>query len=142
MPKTDEAEWWFAAVYEAIQQIPYGKCTSYGHIALLLGYPKRARQVGVCLKHLPSFDPADPDRHFHHNENVPWQRVVNSKGGISSRGDGGLSAGRQAERLRAEGVEVDMPRGIEEATVDFGRFGWFPKHLPGELSGSESETEA
>lgn len=37
MPRTDEAEWWFNAVYETIQQIPTGKVTSYGHIAILLG---------------------------------------------------------------------------------------------------------
>lgn len=141
MPKTDEAEWWFAAVYKAVQQIPPGKCTSYGHIAALLGYPKRARQVGVCLKHLPHYDENDPDRHFYHNHNVPWQRVINSKGGISSRGDGGLAAERQATLLRAEGVEVIQPRGIEEATIDFGSFGWFPKRLPGDSSDTESDVE-
>jgi methylated-DNA-protein-cysteine methyltransferase-like protein len=37
MPRTDEAEFWFNAVYAAVQQIPAGKVTSYGHIALLLG---------------------------------------------------------------------------------------------------------
>lgn len=37
MPRTDEAEWWFNAVYEAVQEIPRGKVTSYGHIARLLG---------------------------------------------------------------------------------------------------------
>jgi len=37
MPRTDEAEWWFNAVYEAVQQIPRGRVTSYGHIARLLG---------------------------------------------------------------------------------------------------------
>jgi O6-methylguanine-DNA--protein-cysteine methyltransferase len=40
MPRSDEAEMWFAAVYKAIQEIPYGKVTSYGHIAMLLGYRK------------------------------------------------------------------------------------------------------
>lgn len=138
MPQSDEAQWWFGAVYEAIQQIPYGKCTSYGHIAALLGYPKRARQVGVCLKHLPDYDPEDPERHSFHNQNVPWQRVVNSKGGISPRADGGAAAGRQAERLRAEGVEVTDGRGVEEASVDFSRFGWFPDSLPDEQSENES----
>lgn len=38
MPRSDEAEAWFAAVYETVQTIPYGKVTSYGHIARLLGY--------------------------------------------------------------------------------------------------------
>lgn len=37
MPRTDEAESFFYAVYSAIQEIPYGKVTSYGHIAKLVG---------------------------------------------------------------------------------------------------------
>ncbi len=37
MPRTDEAEVFFYAVYSAIQEIPYGKVTSYGHIARLIG---------------------------------------------------------------------------------------------------------
>lgn len=143
MPReqSEEAQWWFEAVYSAVQQIPYGNCTSYGHIALLLGFPRRARQVGVCLKHLPSFDANEPEKFFYHDQNVPWQRVVNSKGGISPRGDGGGAANRQAERLRAEGVEVNDARGVEDMTVDFGRFGWFPKRLPNEPSDSEDEQD-
>jgi len=80
MARTDEAEAFFYAVYSAIQEIPHGKVTSYGHIARLVGEPQRPRQVGVCLKHLPS----DPSLPFH-NGNVPWQRVINSKGNISTR---------------------------------------------------------
>jgi len=132
MPQTDEAGEWFSAVYEAVQQIPYGKCTSYGHIAALLGYPKRARQVGVCLKNLPTYDENNPEQFEYHSQNVPWQRVINSKGGISPRGDGGSGANRQAQRLRAEGVEVEDGRGADEASVDLSRFGWFPKDLPDE----------
>ena len=55
MARSDEAEWWFNAVYGAIQgsknqslhqagiysntflEIPYGKVSTYGHIARLLG---------------------------------------------------------------------------------------------------------
>lgn len=37
MARSDEAELWFNAVYEAVQEIPYGRVTSYGHIARLLG---------------------------------------------------------------------------------------------------------
>ena len=37
MPRSDEAEWWFNAVYEAVKEVPFGKVTSYGHIARLLG---------------------------------------------------------------------------------------------------------
>lgn len=142
MPQTDEAQWWFDAVYRAVQAIPEGHCTTYGQIALLLGYPQRARQVGVCLKHLPDYDPEEPDKHFFHNDNVPWQRVVNAKGGISPRGDGGLAVSRQVQRLRAEGVEVRDARGVEENFVDLSRYGWFPKNLPGEESDSDKEEEA
>jgi len=137
MPQTEEAQWWFQAVYSTVQLIPPAQCTSYGHIATLLGYPKRARQVGVCLKHLPTFDPNTPQMHFFHNENVPWQRVVNSKGGISPRGDGGLGASRQVSKLRSEGVEVHEGRAGDESWVDLGTWGWFPKRLPGEDSESE-----
>lgn len=141
MPEqSDEAAWWFQAVYSAIQQVPYGQVTSYGHIAKLLGYPKRARQVGVCLKHLPTFVPEDPERYFFHDQNVPWQRVINSKGGISARGDTGLAANRQVQRLRQEGVDVIEGRGIDESRVDFSRFGWFPNRLPND-SDDESEAE-
>jgi methylated-DNA-protein-cysteine methyltransferase related protein len=141
MPEqTDEAAWWFQAVYEAIQQVPHGKVTTYKHIAVLLGYPKRARQVGVCLKHLPNYDEANPEQFYHHSRNVPWQRVINSKGGISARGDGGLAANRQVQSLRDEGVEVTEGRGIEEAHVDLGQYGWFPARLPNE-SDDESDTQ-
>lgn len=129
MPSDQVAEW-YTSVYETVQQIPYGRCTSYGHVALLLGYPKRARQVGICLKHLPTYDEAEPNKYEYHSQNVPWQRVVNSKGGISPRGDSTLGAHRQVERLREEGVEVIEPRGLEEASVDMTRVGWFPEDLP------------
>ena len=136
---SDDAQAWYQDVYSAIQQIPYGQCTTYGHIALLIGYPRRARQVGMCLKHLPAYDPADTNRHFFHDGNVPWQRVVNARGGISARGDDGLGAQRQVQRLRGEGVEVHDGRGAEESWIDLSRWGWFPKSLPGE---EEDEDES
>lgn len=37
MPRSEEAEAWYFAVYQAVQEIPHGKVTSYGHIAALLG---------------------------------------------------------------------------------------------------------
>jgi O6-methylguanine-DNA--protein-cysteine methyltransferase len=37
MPRSDEAEAFFHAVYSAVREIPYGKVTSYGHIAALVG---------------------------------------------------------------------------------------------------------
>lgn len=37
MARSDEAEAFFHAVYTAVQEIPHGKVTSYGHIAKLIG---------------------------------------------------------------------------------------------------------
>ncbi|PQE19139.1 6-o-methylguanine dna methyltransferase protein [Rutstroemia sp. NJR-2017a BBW] len=37
MPRSDEASAFYHSVYSAIQEIPYGKVTSYGHIARLIG---------------------------------------------------------------------------------------------------------
>ncbi|KAJ5188943.1 Winged helix-turn-helix transcription repressor DNA-binding [Penicillium cf. griseofulvum] len=126
MPRSEEAEWWANAVYGAIQEVPRGKVTSYGHIARLLGEPQRPRQVGVCLKAL-----ASPESGSHFNSStVPWQRVINSKGMISHRGPG--SAERQAEALAQEGVEVTTDS-MGEIYVDFSRYGWFPSELPSEL---------
>ncbi|KAI9700678.1 MAG: hypothetical protein M1836_002047 [Candelina mexicana] len=135
MARSDEAEWWFSAVYEAVQEIPYGKVTSYGHIARLLGRPECPRQVGVCLKHLPSAA-ASPTVPFH-DGNVPWQRVINAKGAISPRGPSGAT--RQAAALRREGVRVSRGS-LGELTVDFGIYGWFPSILPSEAA-EESDSD-
>ena len=46
------------------------------------------------------------------------------------------SAERQAEALRAEGVEVETDA-MGEFYVDLARFGWFPLVLPSEEGESE-----
>ncbi|RYP93170.1 hypothetical protein DL770_000744 [Monosporascus sp. CRB-9-2] len=125
MPRSDEAEAFFYAVYSAVREIPYGKVTTYGHIAKLVGTPQRPRQVGTCLKHLPE----DPDARYNH-DNVPWQRVINSKGIISPRSQPS-GARNQAAALEAEGVEVTTGA-LGELSVDFAEFGWFPEILPSE----------
>ncbi|PHH85651.1 hypothetical protein CDD83_117 [Cordyceps sp. RAO-2017] len=123
MTRSDEAEAFFHAVYAATQEIPYGKVTTYGHIAHLVDAPGRARQVGICMKHLPT----DATARFH-NGNVPWFRVINSKGIISPRSDPS-GARQQADALCAEGVEVTR-RALGELAVDFAVHGWFPSALP------------
>ncbi|KAI0181236.1 DNA binding methylated-DNA--cysteine S-methyltransferase [Hypoxylon sp. FL1284] len=98
MAPSEETEAFNKAVCNAVQQIPYGKVTSYGHIAKLIGTrthtqstiqveklifcipAERPRQVGICLRHLSR----DARAVFNH-QNVPWQRVVNVRGAISLR---------------------------------------------------------
>ncbi|ORY60021.1 6-O-methylguanine DNA methyltransferase [Pseudomassariella vexata] len=134
MARSDEAAAFFAAVYSAVQEIPYGKVTSYGHIAKLVGTPQRPRQVGLCLKHLSQ----DTDSHFNH-DNVPWQRVINSKGIISPRSQPS-GAQNQAATLQAEGVVVSTGS-LGELMVDFSVYGWFPRTLPSETGQSEEGDE-
>ncbi|KAK8862541.1 6-O-methylguanine DNA methyltransferase [Apiospora arundinis] len=125
MARSDEAAAFFLAVYNAVREIPPGKVTTYGHIAKLVGTPQRPRQVGVCLKHLPQ----DAESRHNHN-NVPWQRVINSKGLISPRSQPS-GARNQAAALEAEGVEVSTGS-LGELSVDFSLYGWFPRSLPSE----------
>ncbi|OLN92094.1 Alkyltransferase-like protein 1 [Colletotrichum chlorophyti] len=125
MPRSDEAEAFFYAVYMAVQEIPYGKVTTYGHIAKLIGTPERPRQVGICLKHLP----ADPTSRFN-TDNVPWQRVINAKGTVSPRSQPS-GARNQAAALEAEDVQVSETA-MGEFQVDFKLYGWFPEVLPSE----------
>ncbi|CAD0031175.1 unnamed protein product, partial [Aureobasidium pullulans] len=126
MPRSEEAAAWTYAVYNAVREVPCGKVTSYGHIAL--------RQVGVSLKALLSAT-AQPDAHYN-NSNVPWQRIINSKGCISPRGANGAS--QQANALEAEGVQVTRGS-LGEYSVDFATYGWFPDILPSDLSDEDDE---
>jgi len=43
MPQSEQAAAWFAGVCSAVQEIPHGKVTTYGHIARLLGRPECPR---------------------------------------------------------------------------------------------------
>lgn len=77
-------------VQSIVASIPYGKVMTYGQIASLCGRPRAARIVGG-IAHF-----GDPD--------LPWQRVVNAKGGLAT----GYPGGRMGHRdvLQAEGVKI------------------------------------
>ncbi|MCI9010690.1 MAG: MGMT family protein [Clostridia bacterium] len=80
-------------VYRYLTAIPEGKVVTYGMIARAVGHPRAARQVGNALHRNPK-----PGV-------IPCHRVVNREGRLAPAfAFGGLD--RQAELLRAEGVEV------------------------------------
>ncbi|KAF3075270.1 Alkyltransferase-like protein 1 [Trichoderma lentiforme] len=138
MPRSNETEWWVNAVYETIMKIPYGRVTTYKHIAELLEThtdgstcraAQRARQVGTCLWNLsPAVDPSSNEQgaSLYNLGNVPWQRVINSKGMISHRG--GNWANVQAQMLRGEGVHVSTDE-MGEHHINMSDFGWFPSSV-------------
>lgn len=91
-------------VLAVVRAIPHGRVATYGQVALLAGAPRAARQVGGIL-----FRSAESD-------DVPWQRVVNASGGISTHKVGAGTL--QEALLRSEGVEVDA------SGVDLRRYRW------------------
>jgi methylated-DNA-protein-cysteine methyltransferase-like protein len=100
-------------VWDLVRQIPPGKVATYGQIAGLIPAPGEmearsyrafgARWVGGAMAACP--------------DDVPWQRVINSKGEISLRRGGGSE--RQRELLEAEGVKFD-----ERGRIDLKRYRW------------------
>ena len=78
---------------QLIKSIPPGKVATYGQIAFLAGDPYGARQVARILHSMSR------------KENLPWHRVINSRGTISLSGDG---YELQRTKLEQEGVEFDL----------------------------------
>jgi methylated-DNA-protein-cysteine methyltransferase-like protein len=77
-------------IIEIIKSIPKGKVMTYGQIAEWAGNPRGARQISRILHSM--------SRKY----NLPWHRVINSKGEISLPPDnGGLI---QRQMLKDEGI--------------------------------------
>ena len=95
----------FAAIYAVVRQIPYGKVTTYGQIARLVGNPRLSRVVGFAMRAAP--------------EGLPCHRVIHKDGELS---DGFQPMGRDSHRmlLELEGVGF-RPDG----TVDLARHTWY-----------------
>ena len=79
------------SVIEIIKKIPRGKVLSYGTVAKLAGHPRGARQV-VRILHSSS-----------RKHDLPWYRVVNSKGTIGFRDK--FAYEEQKAMLESEGIE-------------------------------------
>ena len=96
----------FDKVYWVVQRIPPGKVATYGQIARLIGVPRGARTVGWALHSLPD------------DVEVPWQRVINAKGVVSTGWEGDESTSQRA-LLEAEGIVFD-----KQGRVDLKVYGW------------------
>lgn len=94
-------------VYALVRQIPRGRVMTYGQVARLLGSPRAARAVGYALRALDE-------------PGVPWQRVINSRGGISDRARHS-SVPHQRRLLEAEGIEFGLG-----GTCDLELYQWNP----------------
>jgi methylated-DNA-protein-cysteine methyltransferase-like protein len=98
-------------VVSAIKKVPYGKVATYSQIAALAGSPRAALIVGQILR-------TKSDYH-----QLPWQRVINSKGRISIV-NMEYPAELQAQLLVNEGIEVTKKDG--SYWIDMAKYLWSP----------------
>lgn len=92
-------------VMENILKIPLGQVTTYGTIALLSGLPRGGRLVGGILHQM--------------GDSLPWQRVINRNGFISTKCLEHPKALQKA-LLEQEGVEVS-----NDFIVNLKKYGWY-----------------
>lgn len=94
-----------------VGKIPKGRVMTYGQLAALCGNARAARIVGG-IAHF-----GDPE--------LPWQRVVNKKGGLAA----GYPGGRQCHKihLESEGITVLGEDGDYYVYVD--QIIWHPSNL-------------
>ena len=81
---------------------------TYGQIATAIGNRLSPRAVGWAMHGCP--------------EGVPWQRVVNASGGLSTERMPDIPPGLQRSLLEREGV-VFRPNG----TLDLATYRWVPR---------------
>jgi len=99
----------FERVYAVARKIPYGKVTSYGAIAKVLGTGRSARMVGWAMNASEAM------------EDVPAHRVVNRKGLLTGKHHfEGTNLMQQL--LESEGVKV-----VDHQIVDFEKHFWQPE---------------
>lgn len=95
-------------VVRVVNLVPYGNVVSYGQVALYVGAPRAARQVGWVLNRLEE------------KVKVSWWRVVNNAGRISIKGSK-YSAQDQKRLLEKEGIEV-----YDDLTFDIEKYRFKP----------------
>lgn len=100
----------WSRIYAVVRRIPAGRVATYGQVAAVAGLPRHARLVGYALAAVDGDAP------------IPWHRVVNAAGGISTRRDGPGGAVLQRRRLEQEGVRFDA-----RGRIDLDAFGWRPR---------------
>ncbi|MBL8162053.1 MAG: MGMT family protein [Anaerolineae bacterium] len=107
-----------ALVWQIVRQIPAGAVSTYGQIASMIPPPDGVEEadyerfgavwVGKAMNAV-SGDAAS---------SVPWQRVINSQGGISLP-EGSRAAVEQRARLESEGVTFER-----NGRVNLNTYGW------------------
>jgi methylated-DNA-protein-cysteine methyltransferase-like protein len=96
----------FTRVQALVKKIPKGRVATYGQLSKLIGGRLTPVGVGWAIRAAAE-------------GSIPWQRVVNASGGISTDRE---HEGLQRAMLESEGVRFDA-----EGRIDLARFGWRPR---------------
>ena len=101
----------FEKIYRMVLRIPRGRVMTYGQIARLLEDRYSPRLVGWAMHATPQDE-----------RNIPWHRVINSRGGISTGRVIIQEPQLQRLMLEAEGVVFD-----ERGHCDLSLYQWSPR---------------
>lgn len=101
----------FEKIYRLVLRIPRGRVMTYGQIARLLEERYSPRLVGWAMHATPKDE-----------RNIPWHRVINSSGAISTGRVILAEPDRQRLMLEAEGVLFDA-----RGHCDLGVYQWSPR---------------
>jgi methylated-DNA-protein-cysteine methyltransferase-like protein len=101
----------FARVYQVVRMIPHGRVATYGQIAAIVGDRRAARTVGWALNALRE------------GTEVPWHRVINAQGMISTRYRE-RAAAAQRVLLESEGIQFDAQGRIDMHTHQWEGLEW------------------
>ena len=109
----------YEQIYNIVKKIPHGKVATYGQIGQLLDFDPRV--VGWALNNLAkgrdgvSAAHGEPRlwRARRQKKEIPWQRVINSKGTISTNKLMNIPLGLQKKLLEREGVKFDKSEKVD-----------------------------
>lgn len=112
MPKKSrEDDTVFEQVYKIVLKIPQGKVMTYGQISRVLNERLSAAGVGWALHATPQDE-----------RRIPWHRVVNSRGGISTTKIIAQHPNLQQAMLEEEGVVFN-----DKGFIDLSIYQWSMK---------------
>lgn len=94
-------------IYKIVRQIPQGKVATYGQVAELANLAGKARVVGYALFRVDI------------NSDIPWHRVINSKGMISESPFRQGADNQQRHLLEQEGIEFNS-----EGKINLRQYQW------------------
>ena len=96
----------FELVWRLVRRIPPGRVATYGQLSEMIDRRLTPVGIGWAIRAAPE-------------GSIPWQRVVNGKGGISTDGE---HPGLQRAMLEAEGVHFDA-----DGLIDLVKARWRPR---------------